>query len=904
MAGIFLRLLRVVHNFYNYSIGISGFLIVGFFVGVLGVVLACLKLLLEWDTFNAFESMSIEYFGWLHNPYGLFVLLGLMIFALGFIGMVLCDFVVHPLIKKNERTLLIALYDATNGENWENNTNWKTDKPLSEWYGVSTNGSGQVTRLWLSNNDLSGQIPPELGQLQNLTVLGLYNNKLSGQIPVELGQLENLTELWLSDNELSGQIPPELGQLQNLTVLSLNDNELSGQIPPELGQLQNLTVLWLNDNELSGQIPPELGQLQNLTVLSLNDNKLSGQIPVELAQLTKLQWLRLYNNDLSGQIPPELGQLQNLITLRLYNNKLSGQIPPELGQLQNLTVLSLNDNKLSGQIPVELAQLTKLQWLRLYNNDLSGQIPPELGQLQNLITLRLYNNKLSGQIPPELGQLENLRDLGLYNNGLSGQIPVELSKLTSLEELELEGNPGLYAPSDAEFRAWLANLKKFSIDNLDQIDDSDRYEELAAKFEGLMDKLDAVSLVPISDDLDPIDASDRAALIALYDATNGENWGNNTNWKTDKPLGEWYGVSTNDSGQVIELSLYYNGLSGQIPPELGQLQNLTVLGLYNNKLSGQIPAELGQLQNLIGLGLYNNKLSGQIPAELGQLENLEELRLDGNPGLSAPSDPAFQAWLANLKKFSFDGPDLKEIERLLGGVKSPGDQVEVLAFLKLYLGLTQTLKEKIGAIGNGVTTLQGFAIQKALDDLTEIEETIAQVAKQTEGVVQQRSELEGQNAQLGSELEDKNSVLKDKRTGLEAKNSALKDEKATFERRREELKEVERLIAERETAIPQLEKAIQEIDAKSAAFCVDDTVEKFHETVEKLRQKEQGGRDIMGQVGGVLRLHQDDNVEVLEALKQCGELVNLNTAIDLGDRVAKNLSDLDHRLGTLVEERD
>ena len=303
---------------------------------------------------------------------------------------------------------------------------------------------------------------------------------------------------------------------------------------------------------------------------------------MQLGQLTKLQRLALHNNDLSGQIPPELGQLTKLEELSLRDNKLSGQIPPELGQLENLTILYLYNNKLSGQIPPELGQLTKLEELSLRYNGLSGQIPPELGQLENLTRLWLYNNKLSGQIPPELGQLQNLTILHLYNNGLSGQIPVELSKLTSLEELELEGNPGLYAPSDAEFRAWLANLKKFSIDNLDQIDDSDRYEELAAKFEGLMDKLDAVSLVPISDDLDPIDASDRAALIALYDATNGENWGNNTNWKTDKPLGEWYGVSTNDSGQVIELSLYYNGLSGQIPPELGQLQNLIGLRLYNN----------------------------------------------------------------------------------------------------------------------------------------------------------------------------------------------------------------------------------------------------------------------------------------------------------------------------------
>ena len=36
---------------------------------------------------------------------------------------------------------------------------------------------------------------------------------------------------------------------------------------------------------------------------------------------------------------------------------------------------------------------------------------------------------------------------------------------------------------------------------------------------------------------------DRAALMALYNATDGPNWVDNTNWLTDAPLGEWYGVS-------------------------------------------------------------------------------------------------------------------------------------------------------------------------------------------------------------------------------------------------------------------------------------------------------------------------------------------------------------------------
>ena len=88
--------------------------------------------------------------------------------------------------------------------------------------------------------------------------------------------------------------------------------------------------------------------------------------------------------------------------------------------------------------------------------------------------------------------------------------------------------------------------------------------------------------------------------MALYHAMNGANWSkNNTNWLSDKPLGEWYGVATNEAGRVDSLSLYYyNQLSGSIPPELGNLSKLYWLNLGNNQLSGSIPPELGNLANL------------------------------------------------------------------------------------------------------------------------------------------------------------------------------------------------------------------------------------------------------------------------------------------------------------------
>ena len=90
----------------------------------------------------------------------------------------------------------------------------------------------------------------------------------------------------------------------------------------------------------------------------------------------------------------------------------------------------------------------------------------------------------------------------------------------------------------------------------------------------------------------------RAALAALYNATNGSSWLDDTNWVSSRPLGEWYGVSTDADGRVTELDLRDNQLSGSIPSELGNLANLEGLWLDGNQLSGPIPSELGNLANL------------------------------------------------------------------------------------------------------------------------------------------------------------------------------------------------------------------------------------------------------------------------------------------------------------------
>ena len=521
-------------------------------------------------------------------------------------------------------------------------------------------GMVSVDTMWLSRNGLSGPIPPEFGNLVNLEHLALFENELSGPLPAEFGKLTKLKTLWAVDNKLEGPLPPELGDMTSLEDLSLARNEITGSLPPEMGELRALKRLGLGDNRLTGPIPPELGNMASLEELYLMRNRLTDSIPPELGKLSKLEWLWLFDNELAGPIPAELGNLSSLKDLSIGTNGLTGSIPPELGKLSELEGFLIPRAKLTGAIPPELGNLSKLETLWLFQNELSGSIPAELGNLSALEDLKVLDNQLTGSIPPELGQLSSLKTLSARYNNLTGAIPSELGQLVSLTRLELQSNDlsGQLPPELGN----LANLETFNVHtNWD--------------LEGLMPRsmmnlplgyLD-ISSTWICPHLDeefqewlnsiprayglwcPPTATERFALMELYDSTGGDSWTNNDGWDGDSAVGDWYGVTVDAEDTLVRrLDLPDNGLEGPLPSVTANLTELQTIDLADNELNGGFPVPMTSMDALDTIRIGGNEdLEGRLPFRMIDLEDLKALQYEDTDLCASPA-PTFQDWIDSL----------------------------------------------------------------------------------------------------------------------------------------------------------------------------------------------------------------------------------------------------------------
>ncbi len=275
----------------------------------------------------------------------------------------------------SEREALIALYNATDGPNWVNNTNWCSDKPLNEWYGVTADGNDHVGSLYLEDNALVGPIPAEFSKLVNLKDLRITqtNGHITNIDPVF--DISGLTTLiygvgryWSLDEyesvrERMLSIPSGIGKLKNLrslTVIGIKED-----LPEELFNLELLQHLNLEIMQTGKPLPTGFGKLQNLRILGIGG-------------LTELDVPGA--NPVCGTLPDDFYDLKHLAHLSIVGTAIGGELSPRIGELQELEEINLQLNKFSGPLPAELTTLSLIEknpgiGLWLANNNFSGKVP-------------------------------------------------------------------------------------------------------------------------------------------------------------------------------------------------------------------------------------------------------------------------------------------------------------------------------------------------------------------------------------------------------------------------------------------------------------------------------------------------------------------------------------------------
>ncbi|XVF18542.1 hypothetical protein REPUB_Repub11eG0031400 [Reevesia pubescens] len=569
-------------------------------------------------------------------------------------------------------------------------TNWSISTSVCNWIGVSCGSKHRrVTALSLSSMNLTGTIPPHLGNLSFLSLLDIENNGFQGSLPVELANLHRLKyisfaknnftgeipswfdsfpkleALFLQDNYFSGIISSSLCYLPKLEILDLHQNNLKGQIPEEIGNLPSLKVLYLQNNQISGSIPSSIFNISSLQDVEFKSNYLTGSIPSIPLNMSSLQIIDFGFNNLTGHLPSNMfDHLPELLYIYLDRNQFSGGIPTSLFMHEKLQVLFLSHNQFEGAVPQGLGNLTTLKQLFVGWNKFKGEIPGRIGDCIGLEMLSFASNGLKGSIPSFIGNLTLLTRIDFSFNNFTGTIPIEISNLSKLELLYLGDNnlygsipSAIFNSSTMMFLSlqtnrlsghlpptlWLPQLKYFHLAE----------NELGGEIPASISNFSNLIRIDLPRNFFSGYLPDTFGNLRNLKDLNLQN--NNFSSKLSSPEMSFISSLTNcrylkniyiDDNPLINTKLPVSignlsgsleffsaegcNIKGSIPREIGNLTGLLSMTLDNNKLTETIPATVGRMRELQYLSLQDNDLEGSIPVDICHLESLNFLLLTNN----------------------------------------------------------------------------------------------------------------------------------------------------------------------------------------------------------------------------------------------------------------------------------
>jgi Leucine-rich repeat (LRR) protein len=558
-------------------------------------------------------------------------------YLLSIVLLSLCTFTAQAL-NLDERGILAAFYQGSQGDSWIDHTNWNTDEPICSWFGVKcatglSNTSG-VLALELSGNNVARQVSESLYQMPFLEKVDLRHNPVQdagfagmqqAAIDGSLSPLEALDFGYCLLSDVKGiEHAPA-----TLTDIKLTKNQIAAGFPTELLQLTNLQKLYLNFNDMQGSLPTAIGNLIYLKELYLFSNKLTGPLPTEIGRLDKVQFFTLGDNLFEGSIPETVNNMLNIQIFSLHANdkgagRLTGRVP-SFSNAGYLEKLYLADNALTGPLPDDFLQ---------HNSN-----------IDEIVSVNLKNNMITGTLPADMDRFENL-DLDLVGNMLDGPLPLSFC------------DKGRWMSGLVEQYGCAAILCPAGTSNSQGLQMSD--EDPCAPCESIPSEfLGATQCGP------PPPPPEMGILAELYLALQGSQWEEKEGWDSlDSrikngdvsgadltgldPCG-FHGVICSNDAQVEILALSNNGLRGKIPSSVFLLPALEVLDMSYNYVdmdeeSGGFEA-LKDAKKLLRLKLSHTNIASL--DGIGQGTTLDEIFLDGSDFESSLPMELFD--LTNLK---------------------------------------------------------------------------------------------------------------------------------------------------------------------------------------------------------------------------------------------------------------
>lgn len=313
-----------------------------------------------------------------------------------------------------QRYIMALFYYAMDGDNWVQKQGWLSEKSECEWFGIDGFSAG-------CGSDGIG------GCIKRSDFEGDYNKVCR----LSMGRLNNLF----------GEFPKEMGQLEEMRYVEIQDDWLIGTIPTELGRgWRKLHTFLIGGNVMHGGIPSSFANNEFLGTVFIDRNNFNGTWPTVFDTLKNLEWLDAEGNDFTGTLSPGIGELKSLRIFNINNNSISGNLPDTFDESNLMEDFEVAYNKFSSTLPESLGKAKFLKDLRASGNQISGGIPVSYYNLKNLEELYLDNNRMVGELPQTYEPFyDGLQELSVHSNmGMKGRFPVEnFEKTLRVKVIEL-----------------------------------------------------------------------------------------------------------------------------------------------------------------------------------------------------------------------------------------------------------------------------------------------------------------------------------------------------------------------------------------------------------------------------------------------------------------------------------